>query len=52
MQNNTQPHTCEVKQYQMHGAAIIDHKGKETPITDDMVKQALNSILKTCQPLN
>ncbi len=49
MQSNTQSQKNGIKQDQMHGAAIIDNKGKETPITDDMVKQALNSILKTCQ---
>ncbi len=33
----------------MHGAAIIDDKGQETPITDDMVQTALQSILKAAQ---
>ena len=33
----------------MHGAALVDAKGKETPITEDMVQQALNNIIKSCQ---
>ena len=33
----------------MHGAAVIDKNGKETPITEDMIQQALKSILKASQ---
>jgi len=33
----------------MHGAALVDAKGKETPITEDMVQQALNNIIKGCK---
>lgn len=33
----------------LHGAAVIDAKGKETPITEDMIQQALKNILKACQ---
>lgn len=30
----------------MHGAAIIDEKGKETPITEEMIQKALKKILQ------
>jgi len=33
----------------MHGAAVIDDKGNETPITEEMIQQALKNILKACQ---
>jgi hypothetical protein len=33
----------------MHGAAIVDKNGKETPITEDMIQKALKSILKASQ---
>ncbi len=33
----------------MHGAAVINAKGEETPITEDMIQQALKNILKACQ---
>ena len=32
----------------MHGAAIIDDTGAETPITEDMIEQALSNIIKAC----
>lgn len=32
----------------LHGAAIIDEKGDETPITEDMIQQALNNVIKAC----
>jgi hypothetical protein len=31
----------------MHGAAVVNDKGEETPITEDMIKSALESIVKT-----
>ena len=33
----------------MHGAAIIDEKGKETPITEEMIQHALKKILQASQ---
>jgi hypothetical protein len=36
------------KEDYMHGAAIIDEKGSETPITEDMIEQALNNVIKAC----
>jgi len=33
----------------LHGAAIVDAKGKETPITEEMIQKALKQILKTSQ---
>jgi len=33
----------------LHGAAIIDAKGKETPITEEMIRKALDKILRTAR---
>ena len=33
----------------MHGAAVIDKNGKETPITEEMIQKALKNILKASQ---
>ncbi|MFY0641445.1 MAG: hypothetical protein JXR16_10385 [Bermanella sp.] len=33
----------------MHGAAIIDDKGRETPITEDMIQKALKKILQAAK---
>ena len=33
----------------MHGAAVIDKDGKETPITEEMIQKALKNILKASQ---
>jgi hypothetical protein len=33
----------------MHGAAVVNDKGEETPITESMIESALQSILKTAQ---
>ena len=33
----------------LHGAAIIDAKGKETPITEEMIQKALKQILKASE---
>jgi hypothetical protein len=33
----------------MHGAAIVNDKGEETPITESMIETALQSILKAAQ---
>ena len=49
MQNNNIQEPVKLNQNAMHGAAIVDAKGKETPITEDMVQQALNNILKSCK---
>lgn len=37
------------KQDHLHGAAIIDAKGKETPITEEMIQKALKQILKAAK---
>jgi len=46
--NNAQPSVTPPTDI-MHGAALVDAKGKETPITEDMVQQALNNIIKSCK---
>jgi hypothetical protein len=33
----------------MHGAAVVDKNGKETPITEEMIQKALKNILKASQ---
>ncbi len=46
--NNTQQ-TGQPNTDIFHGAALVDAKGKETPITEDMVQQSLSDIIKRCQ---
>jgi hypothetical protein len=49
MKNSTTTQTAQSTKDIMHGAAIIDEKGKETPITDEMVEKALKRILQAAQ---
>jgi hypothetical protein len=49
MPTNAGSQTTDQSDDHMHGAAIIDDTGKETPITDDMIEKALQGILKTTQ---
>ena len=49
MPTNTGSQTTDQSEDRMHGAAIIDDQGKETPITEDMIEKALQNILKTAQ---
>lgn len=49
MPSNTGSQQTDQNSDRMHGAAIIDEKGQETPITNDMIEQALQKILKTAQ---
>ncbi|NVK39017.1 MAG: hypothetical protein HWE18_13910 [Gammaproteobacteria bacterium] len=47
MKNTTTTQTTQNKNNDyMHGAAIIDDKGKETPITEEMIQKAIKNILK------
>ena len=47
--NHSQKMNTQSDAEYMHGAAVIDDQGKETPITEEMIQQALNNILKACQ---
>jgi hypothetical protein len=49
MKNSTTTQTAQSTKDIMQGAAIIDEKGKETPITDEMVEKALKRILQAAQ---
>ncbi len=49
MQTDNTSQVTKHKQDYMHGAAMIDDKGKEVPITEDMIQQAVKNILETCQ---
>jgi hypothetical protein len=49
MPTNAGSQTNDQSDEHMHGAAIIDDQGKETPITDDMIESVLQGILKTTQ---
>ncbi len=45
MQSNTTSKPSKQDQDRLHGAALIDAKGKETPITEDMIQQVLKKII-------
>jgi len=45
--SNTQ--SANTKQDHLHGAAIIDAQGKETPITEEMIQKALERIIKAAK---
>ena len=47
--NHSQKSNTQDANEHMHGAAVIDDKGNETPITEEMIQQALKNILKACQ---
>ena len=49
MQSNTSSQAGEQTEDHMHGAAIVDEQGKETPITEDMIQAALQNILQAAQ---
>jgi hypothetical protein len=49
MAANTVSQAHEQSNDPMHGAAIVNDQGQETPITEDMIETALQSILKTVQ---
>lgn len=49
MKNSTTTQAAQTNQDVMHGAAIIDEKGKETPITEEMIQKALKKILQASQ---
>lgn len=49
MPAHTGPQKSDQSNDHMHGAAIVDDKGQETPITEDMIQKALQKILKTAQ---
>jgi hypothetical protein len=44
--NSTSPHAKQ-KQQHLHGAALVDDKGKETPITEKMIQESLKDLLHT-----
>ncbi|GAA6133724.1 hypothetical protein NBRC116188_05130 [Oceaniserpentilla sp. 4NH20-0058] len=45
MKNST-TQTAQAEQDYLHGAALVDSKGKETPITEEMIQKALEEILQ------
>ena len=49
MKSSTTTKAAQANKDTMHGAAIIDEKGKETPITEDMVQKALKKILQAAK---
>jgi len=49
MKNSTTTKATQENKDFMHGAAIIDDKGKETPITEEMIQKALKKILQAAQ---
>ncbi len=57
MQNNNNNRTVKTASNQdevttdyFHGAAIIDDRGNETKITEEMIQDSLKAILKACNP--
>lgn len=49
MKNSTTTQTAKSDIDYLHGAAIIDEKGKETPITEEMIQKALQKILQVAK---
>lgn len=47
MQKNTGSETLQKNVDHLHGAAIIDAKGNEKPITEAMIQKALEQILRS-----
>lgn len=45
IQSKTQKHSNN-----FHGAAVIDEKGREVPITEDMVQKACQSLQNEAKP--
>jgi len=52
MTNNTNAQPSEQKQEHLHGAALIDDTGHETPITEEMIQKSLKQLFKPSQPLD
>lgn len=46
--NSTSPQTKQ-KQQHLHGAALVDDKGNEIPITEKMIQESLKNLIKTTQ---
>ena len=44
--NSTSPQTKQ-KQEHLHGAALVDEKGKERPITEKMIQESLKTLITT-----
>lgn len=49
MKNSTTTQSADTGKDHLHGAAIIDEKGKETPITEEMIQKALKKIIQATQ---
>ena len=41
--------SANTNQDHLHGAAIVDSKGKETPITEEMIQKALERIMEAAK---
>jgi len=49
MPKNTENPKNNNKKDHLHGAAIVDDHGHETPITEEMIQKALQKILKAAK---
>ena len=52
MTNNTNAQLSKQKQEHLHGAALIDDTGHETPITEEMIQKSLKRLFEANNPLD